>query len=382
MLVRQDDVLPEQEDLASLAPYGVQAVWQYELWQPTTHPTYRKCRTWLARLVWAGFSGSHRQLPVTNYLANIIYTASVVVPFCERQKIRVFLSGEAYHPYTLAMAFIARSMNIATCGYQYSANCILTPITYSGADIYFCFSDWYAREWASAPISPGKTIVSGYPFGAAPGYLAERSAAHRKILADAGATYVLCYFDESVQKGKYGFIGEREHFEDYAVLAQWILNNPSVGVIVKTKFERNAPSQLYSQDPQLRMALQTGRFIELCAGHHRNTILPAEAALAADVVVGHDFALTAALESVLAGTPALLVSLHPLDFPLIHILREHGVVFDDLTMILERIDLNRIHNKEFPDWDPILKYIESVQDGAAPHRIRAHLESLFLTCSN
>ncbi len=62
----------------------------------------------------------------------------------------------------------------------------------------------------------------GYPFDGSFALVHERARARRTRMREAGAEFVVCYFDESVQDDKYGLVHRRSRQTTYSVFsADW-----------------------------------------------------------------------------------------------------------------------------------------------------------------
>ena len=112
---------------------------------------------------------------------------------------------------------------------------------------------------------------------------------------------IFCYFDESVQFDKYGLINPADHYREIKALLKLVIEDPTVGLIIKMQFQSNLPQYNDAISDIRNEAITTRRCIKLSNGAHRNIVFPAEAALAADIVIGHTVGASAGLETALAG---------------------------------------------------------------------------------
>jgi hypothetical protein len=138
------------------------------------------------------------------------------------------------------------------------------------------------------------------------------------------------------------------------LLAQALIDEPSLGLAVKTQFERNSPSRRSAGDPLIERARTTGRYIELRHRIHRHTLFPAEAALAADFAIGHIVGATAAVEAALAGGRCALLD------------------------SIRRFRPGDPAAATLGDWSDVLPRLDPWRDGRAAHRLRAELDDLFM----
>ncbi|MDA0330164.1 MAG: hypothetical protein O2958_14310 [Gemmatimonadetes bacterium] len=287
---------------------------------------------------------------------------------------RTFVSGEPYLLEVDAMQLAAERVGVRTSTYQYSNLAYVSPLMLSTSDEMSLFSSNYEGLWNSDGIRPGRFRVGGYPIDGVAGRVRGRSADLRMRLEGAGARFVLCYFDESVQKDRWGLVSEADHRAELEQLARLVLSDPRFGLIVKSQFERNSPSRLYPEDPLFQSLIQTGRYEELRLGTHRNVVFPVEAALAADLSIGHLFGATATLEAAVAGCRAVLLNPFGLRTPHDHVYRQARIVFPDLGSLVEavrdEVDGSPPQGGRVGDWGAIIDYFDPIRDGRAAERMR------------
>jgi hypothetical protein len=219
--------------------------------------------------------------------------------------------------------------------------------------------------------------VGGYFYDGAANAVRGRARELRGRLAARGASFVLCYFDENVQHDRWGCVHADDHRAEILELIRLVLADASVAVIVKTQFERNAPGRLLAGVPEFEAARATGRYLELSAGSFRNNVFPVEAALAADLAIGHLIGATAALEAALAGVRSVL--LNPLDMRADAAALYAGadVVYPSMHVLLEKVARLRAGDaaaNTLGDWTPIAASFDPLRDGGAAQRLRALIE--------
>jgi hypothetical protein len=131
--------------------------------------------------------------------------------------------------------------------------------------------------------------------------------------------------------------------------------------------------------PALVEARRTGRYLELAAGAHRNIVFAAEAALSADLAVGHALGATAALEAALAGARAVLINPYGTTGANDTLYAQGDIVYPSLEAALEAIAAFRggvSARAGLGDWSAILGRFDRFRDGRAGHRMRAVLEAI------
>ena len=294
---------------------------------------------------------------------------------------KVFLYRETYYPLVDAMVLVAPKLNIKTIAYQYSNLGCISPVMMSTSDKFLIFSDIYNSVYKTDDIIPGEFIVVGYLYDYVAKLVLSKAKNHRKILSDLGATFIICYFNESVQgKDRWGLISENNHLEELHVLAKAVLDDATFAVITKSQFMRTSHSNLYSTDKLLKKATETGRFIELGEGFRRNDIFPAEAALASDLCISHKFGATAALEAVVSGVKTVLLDSYGTKTVFDSIYRQADIEYASVELIMAAVTKYRegdLSSQQLGDWSKIIHYFDPHVDGNASARLRNEvLESI------
>lgn len=308
----------------------------------------------------------------------LIRTARRISAVIEASGARAWVGCETYFPHADAVNLIADFHAVHTVAFQYGSIRKWSPQMLTTADVLAMIGPAYAGLYNSTPVGPKSLTPIGYPYSYAGPLVTERAKSLRSRLASSGAKFVICYFDESVQKSRWGFISEEHHLGELRILARIVLEVPDAAVLIKTKYAWNDPSILYSSEPSIKAAGATGRFRTIAEGIHRNGIFPAEAALAADISIGHAFGATAALESVIAGTPAVLIRRYGEKTLIDDLLAPLDVVFpsiEDCLSAIAEYRLNKPARAALGDWSAILHHLDAGRDGGGAQRLREMLEN-------
>lgn len=287
-------------------------------------------------------------------------------------KVRVFLVSETYYPLADAMQLVAPALNITTIAYQYSNMAFISPTMMSTADKLLLFSSMYQALYDVDGIAPKEFLTTGYLFDGVADLVRERARKRRDELICVGAKFIVCYFDESVSYNRWGGVSKDDHLCELHTLAKAVLADSTLGVVVKSQFMFNSPSQLYPEDELIQKAKATGRYLELMEGVHRNDIYPTEAALIADLCIGHKFGATASLEAAIAGIRSVLLNSHAKTNSLWDsILAEADVEYETLDMLMEQIARYRTGNaaQTLGDWAPVLHHFDPYRDGGSVNRL-------------
>jgi hypothetical protein len=291
--------------------------------------------------------------------------------------VRTYVFGEPYLIETDAMQLAAPGLGVETIAYQYSNLAFMSPLMLSTADRMVLFSMLYRPLWESGGIAPRRHDVGGYVYDAAQERVRARARQLREKLAAAGARFVLCYFDENVQYDRWGCVHPDDHRTEIRALAALVTADPAVGVVIKSQFERNSPSRLYAGDALIGAARATGRYVELCAGVHRNNVFPVEAALSADLCIGHLIGATASLEAGLAGVRSVLLNTTGLEAANAAQYARADLVYtsmDGLLAAVARLRAGDPAAAALGDWSQIAAAFDPLRDGRAAQRLRALVE--------
>jgi hypothetical protein len=154
-------------------------------------------------------------------------------------------------------------------------------------------------------------------------------------------------------------------------------------VVIKSQFRRNTPSELYRDCEELIAARKSGRYVELANGSPRNTVFPAEAAMASDIVIGHLIGGTAPLEAALAGARVVMLNPYQITGEHYPVYAQANILFPSLDDALKAIAAYRSGceaMRNLGDWSAILPQFDAYRDGRAGHRMRARLDSLLDPC--
>lgn len=293
--------------------------------------------------------------------------------------IKVFLSGEGYLRDVNAVHLVAPLLGLRTISYQYSNISLVSPSMMVTSDLMLLFSEMYRRNWTHDGIAPKDFLVLGYPYDAAFPLVSARAAEIRARMADAGALFVVCYMDESVQHSRWGQVSAAEHETDLLLLVRALMADQTLGVIVKSQFARNSPSRMFASHPEFERAKATGRYVEVCHGRDRNIMFPAQAVLASDIAIGHAIGGTAVLEAALAGRRCLMLNPYQWWGTWDDLYKRGDLVYGSLSLALHAIAELRAGNprsQALGDWSSILPKFDPYRDGQAAHRLRALLERL------
>jgi hypothetical protein len=146
---------------------------------------------------------------------------------------------------------------------------------------------------------------------------------------------------------------------------------------VKTQFIRNLPERLIGLVALRDKALASGRYVELYEGHHRNIILPMEAALASDMTIGHYVGATASLESAVVGKRTVMVNSCRFKGMFGYLFEHPHLLYTSWEEALEDLKKYRKGDpayQDMGDWQPFIKQLDPFLDDKASQRVRTEID--------
>jgi hypothetical protein len=343
----------------------------------SSDPLHQRLLKTTHRLLYRSIVGRRAEVPAVFPLVRLFDTASDLAAFCSEASVKLFMTCENYLPAADAMQIIAGPLGIRTLSYQYSNMSHVGPAMMTTADIMVTFSPLYHTRWTHPDIAPRQFHDMGYLFDAAFKRVRERAVLHRKALMNAGARFILSFFDENAFRGKYELVLRDDLIKEIHTLLKLVIDNSSWGLVIKSQFQRHSPVQFPELAEIRGAAKRTGRYLELSHGVTRNIVFPAEAAMISDMALAHAVGATAALESALAGTRTILLNPYAMKTDNDPLYERADIVYASLASALKAIDDYRAGHAErarLGDWSPILRAFDPYADGNAAKRLRALLE--------
>ena len=314
-------------------------------------------------------------------IINLLREAEIMGAIASLLNIKIFLTGEPQNHRADAMQLAAPILNIKTIASQYANLGFMPTLMVSTADNYILFSDMYQKLFDDVKPKPVNFITQGYIYDYVPAAVYQKSIRHRKMLKDNGAEFIICLFDESVQYNRWGMISKEDHLNELHELAKYVISDNSFGLIVKSQFILNSPSKLYPNDALLIKMKNTGRYLELKEGVHRNDVFPAEAALASDLCINHKFGGTAGLESALAGIRCILLDPFVCKSFNDGLFEGTDIIYRDIKSIINSVKEFRngnINNQNIGDWKSIIHHFDPFRDGKSSNRMVDTLNRLII----
>lgn len=372
---------PDRDELERFGVYSVPKGFIYHY--SKKHAVQKKIDSAIHNLLYQSVFGPRSSVDIVFQLVLYFMKASLLADFCSGQNIKAFMTSENYHSEAVAMNLIGPQMGIHTISYQYAnrSECHI-PMMIT-ADTMFSFSPLFHERWKRGKITSREYVDIGYIFDSSFNKLDARVSRLKKKLNKNGAEFIIVYLDESVQRkdDKYGLVHEEDHYNEILPLVKEIIDEKDIAVITKPQFQKNALTAMFSNDQYLKQAIQTGRFLELHHGKHRNNILPAEAAMASDMVVGHAVGGTAGLEAALIGKRCILLNHYEMKGANIDIFKCADILYRDIDSALKAIAAYRNGDEKYKNlgnWSTIIEQFDPFCDGKSSTRLRNFIESKIL----
>ena len=373
-------------DKEAVEQQGISPISQKELYLLarrviSSNPVCQRLSKDSSKILMTSLFGSTMQVSPAFKIVRLLYVAKLLSGLCERLQVKSFMTCENYFLFADAMLLIAPSLNITTISYQYSNRLnIAVPQMLTTSDVMLTFSTLFHSRLKTDDIQPGKFINIGYIYDTSFEYIRPRVLEHKRRLQEAGSQFIICYFDENLQLDKYGLISIESHCTEIMALLRLVCNDPTIGVIIKTQFQMNSPQKFDRISLARSAAKETGRYIELQHGATRNIVFPAEAALSADIAIGHAFGATAALEAALIGRRCIMLNPYGFESDNDSFYTQADIIYPSIDAALKAIEGFRrgvAEHARLGDWTPIIDRFDPFRDGCASKRMRDLLIQVF-----
>tara|TARA_B100000989_G_C19528776_1_gene468433 strand:+ start:1601 stop:3361 length:1761 start_codon:yes stop_codon:yes gene_type:complete len=266
--------------------------------------------------------------------------------YLNRIKCDLFLFIDAQDPITDAVQLISKMINIETRCIQFTNMGMQVPLMITSADVFFSFSEKFKNIFHWKNIGPKNFYPLGYIFK---NESKIEFQSIKKKLKENGVKKIIVYFDESVQKDKWGCFSQKEILDEIELLAKTVIKNRNIAIILKPQLVFNTVRNYNS--PIISQAFSSQRFFEISRGKHRNDITPWTISKYADYCIGNLVGATAALECALRNKKVILINSKGYIHDHNSIYKKAEVVFSSLE-----IGLNKIleGGEKIGDWSNII----------------------------
>lgn len=296
--------------------------------------------------------------------------------------VKTHLTHTDWNQGSIAAEMALSDLGGTSISYQVSAGMLFSTIAMAGAvDVHFVFAPNAAHIKLQSGSCISQYVAVGYNYDNSFQPVREKAINLRKHLQDNGVRFIICFFDENSVSDKRSLWVHEKMAEDYIFLLKKLFEDSTLGMIFKPKKPGTLRNRLGTAAQLLDSALKTGRcfIFEGREGELVTDALPNEGSQAADVAIGILHGLTAAAESMLAGTPTLLIDRFYIRHHPYYKWGRDRVVFDDwdrLFSVLTEYRRDRNSVPGFGDWTPVLDQIDPFRDGRAAERMGKYIRWL------
>ena len=207
-------------------------------------------------------------------------------------------------------------------------------------------------------------VVTGFPFGR--NLSSDGDTQDLKdMLESKNAEFTIALFDSGFWWG--GTQSRNMNFEFYSAFLNWILDDPGIAVIVKSK-KLNPLDQFPELQDRLSQAKSTGRWVDLEDPIGR---LPSDASFASDISVGLGIS-SAVSEAIALGRKAIYCDLTSMNQHIYYQVGKDTIVFDDLNRLMSALKRYRTDQASEPGLGDLSNSIAEVDpfcDGRGNERI-------------
>ncbi len=330
------------------------------------------------------FTADHRTLQFLPEAVWFTKTYAEAFELYRTHGIRIIVDHVDSDPYRVARHLALSAQGGISASYQVSNWPIPNIVLGSHADVMFLFGPYYKDKLLRSGSKNRSIVISGYFSDSAFQPAKSLAAKMRKQLADHGATFVVCYFDENSSDDRMSLIPNSRSALVYRKLLEWVMSDKTAGLICSPK----RPKTLFTRLPEIAQlvdaAQATGRCLFLdgdyCAANY-----PTEAAQASDVVVSLLIGGTTSLESLLSGTRILYLDLEGLYSYPEYQWGRNSIVFDDVDRLLSVISTMQNHEESFnhdrnEHLTATLQLKDPFRDGKSSERMSEYLRLLLEAC--
>ena len=267
------------------------------------------------------------------HIKKLIYLTKGLTFLINKYNCNKFIYCEPQDPISDAILLSKLDYNIETFCIQYSNMCSKTPLMITCVDNFLCFSKEHEPVFKWEDIGPKNFISTGYTF--INNYDNNNLEDLKQKLYNEGVKTIIAYFDESMQKDKWGYKSYQSCIDEYELLSNFIIENKSFAIILKPQFVRNSVSIFKSN--KIMEAIKTNRLLEVKSGTHRNLITPQHVGAISDYSISDIIGGTAGLEAGLAGSKVFFINPSGYISMLKDIYNETGILVDDTQTVLNLI---------------------------------------------
>ncbi|MFH2058505.1 MAG: hypothetical protein ABIJ59_06365 [Pseudomonadota bacterium] len=282
------------------------------------------------------------------------------------------------------------SLGGISIAYQYSISNLNfpTPLLSCAENVQFSFSPSVTKIlWKDIGLPVKKIIEIGYIND----YYTRPSDQNNPLLYvkeqfdSKGVEFIICYFDENSNNSWDIPAKNEEAAEDYKYILEWVLSDPTIGLICKPKNPSTLYDRISSISSLIRIAEDSGRCHFLLDKSGTREIFPAQAAQFSDISIGKIMGGTSSLEAFLCGVSSFLVDTEGFHSNLMYRSDSKSIIFRDWQTLIANIELyrsNPVEHAKLGDWSPIINDLVSYKDGKTRERFKDFICFAYEAISN
>lgn len=243
------------------------------------------------------------------FLKNNIISLKKLSGLFNKYNIKLSLSSVSNYT-TVNIDILRKFFNHKTISYQYSFIKRSNPIMSYCSDYMFLFSKSFYGIFSNIYSKPKTFFYTGYLYD----YYKKKCLINRKKYIkkfNLKNKFVITFFDENFDE-PWGAAHKQDIKQKYIKLADLILRNKDIVVIIKTQFISNNPSVLFQNNNIINKAFETNRFIEFSLDNknflNRNIVMPMMASLISNITISHKYGGTTSIETAIVNTKDIMIN--------------------------------------------------------------------------
>jgi hypothetical protein len=251
-------------------------------------------------------------------LVNIKFLMLKLYPFFSNYNINYVINVSYSSDTSVALEYLKKIFQFKTISYQYSFLRTANPIMSSISDYMIIFSNYFKKIF-SKYSKPKKFIEGGYLYSSFINKYKKKIGYFKKKYNLKGK-FVISFYDENCDNSIWSLTTTNEMAKEYESLANFVLDNKDIVVLIKTQFLKNFPTVL-SKSLNLEKALKNKRLIEVCDVNinqlqkrgislrkKRNNILPLMTALVSNITISKKYGATTSIESAIVNKRNIIIN--------------------------------------------------------------------------
>ena len=183
-------------------------------------------------------------------------------------KVRVHVDGPANPAGNVPLVVALQDLGGVSVACQASSllSVPLDILAETSVDVLLVFTLDKINGYCRMTTPVEQLIPIGYTTDYSFEHVRPRSQKRREQLAKHGARFIVSYFDQNSSDSAYELVTTEESARDYAELCQWVLDDPTLGLVLKPKRPHSLMQRIGSVAGLLDRARATGRVLVMAWG--------------------------------------------------------------------------------------------------------------------